>query len=102
MGRDVRRARHLAEAAARGPEQVNDEHGSREAAEWDELGSGASGLSGALALIDCAVDAIIERHGHGIILGRVLSATLGPGRARASLVHGHGRFQPLLADDGNA
>lgn len=48
-------------------------------AEWFTLESGASGLRGALAAIDCAVEDVIERHTHAIIIGRVLSIEHGPG-----------------------
>jgi 3-hydroxy-9,10-secoandrosta-1,3,5(10)-triene-9,17-dione monooxygenase reductase component len=60
-------------------------------AEWITMGSGAAGLAGALAVIDCAVDEVIERHSHGIILGAVrdVQGDLGDGTA---LVYGHGRF----------
>ncbi|WP_131114861.1 flavin reductase family protein [Lichenihabitans psoromatis] len=64
-------------------------------ADWDVLGSGASGLRGALAVIDCAVDEIIERHSHGIIIGAVKSVTLGEGPNHDPLVYGHGRFAAL-------
>ena len=58
------------------------------------MGSGASGLVGALAVIDCEVEEIIERHSHGIILGAVrdVRGELGDGSA---LVYGHGRFGSL-------
>ena len=62
---------------------------------WRELPSGASGLDGALAVVDCAVEEIIERHSHGIILGRVVSVTCGTELSGHSLVYGHGRFAPI-------
>ena len=40
-------------------------------ADLDVLGSARRGLVGALAVIDCDVEEIIERHSHGIILGAV-------------------------------
>lgn len=63
-------------------------------AEWITMGSGGSGLVGALAVIDCEVEEIIERHSHGIILGAVrdVKGELGDGNA---LVYGHGRFGAL-------
>lgn len=63
-------------------------------ADWTIMGSGASGLVGALAVIDCEVEEIIERHSHGIILGAVrdVQGDLGDGSA---LVYGHGRFGSL-------
>jgi 3-hydroxy-9,10-secoandrosta-1,3,5(10)-triene-9,17-dione monooxygenase reductase component len=65
-----------------------------EGADWIVMGSGASGLVGALAVIDCEVEEIIERHSHGIVLGAVrdVQGDLGDGNA---LVYGHGRFGAL-------
>ena len=65
-----------------------------EGAAWTLMGSGASGLARALAVIDCDVEEIIERHSHGIVLGAVrdVRGDLGDGRA---LVYGHGRFGGL-------
>jgi flavin reductase (DIM6/NTAB) family NADH-FMN oxidoreductase RutF len=51
-----------------------------EGADWFDLDSGASGLRGALAVIDCAVEDVVERHTHAIVIGRVLSVTRGDGR----------------------
>lgn len=64
-------------------------------AEWSTLASGASGLQGALAVIDCTVEEIIERHSHAIIIGAVISATAGLGQSVDPLVYGHGRFTAL-------
>lgn len=67
-----------------------------EGAEWTVGPSGASLLVSALAAIDCEVEEIIDRHSHGIIIGRVVSVTLGDGNP---LVYQHGRygqFKPLL------
>ena len=66
-----------------------------EGATWRELPSGASGLEEALAVIDCRVEEVIERHSHAIILGGVLSVTLGPDGAPGSLVYGHGTFEAI-------
>lgn len=41
--------------------------------EWSRLASGTLGLSGALSVIDCDLDEVIERHSHAIVLGRVRS-----------------------------
>ena len=68
-------------------------------ADWIELASGASGLNGALAVIDCTVEEIIERHSHGIIIGAVVSATLGSDVSADPLVYGHGRFAPLRLNE---
>ena len=64
-------------------------------AEWDVLGSGILGLRGAPAVIECAVEEVIERHSHGIVIGAVVSVTLGSAPERAPLVYGHGRFSRL-------
>ena len=62
---------------------------------WRELPSGASGLEGALAVVDCIVEEIIERHSHGIVLGSVVSVTCGAELSGHSLVYGHGQFAPV-------
>jgi 3-hydroxy-9,10-secoandrosta-1,3,5(10)-triene-9,17-dione monooxygenase reductase component len=59
-----------------------------EGARWRQFASGAAGLEDALAVIDCAVEEIIERHSHGIVIGSVREVHLG-GRGEA-LVYGHG------------
>jgi 3-hydroxy-9,10-secoandrosta-1,3,5(10)-triene-9,17-dione monooxygenase reductase component len=64
-----------------------------EGARWRQLGTGAFGLEEALAVIDCAVEEIIERHSHGIIIGAVRSVQLGAGAE--ALVYGHGRYRAL-------
>ena len=63
-------------------------------ADWVPMGSGALGLVGALAVIDCVVEEIIERHSHAIVLGAVrdVRGDLGDG---TGLVYGHGRFGSL-------
>ena len=65
-----------------------------EGADWRPMGSGALGLVGALASIDCVVDEVIERHSHAIVLGAVrdVRGDLGDG---TGLVYGHGRFGSL-------
>ncbi|MDX7952611.1 flavin reductase family protein [Lichenihabitans sp. Uapishka_5] len=65
-----------------------------EHADWITMGSGAQGLVGALAVIDCEVEEIIERHSHAIVLGAVrdVRGALGDG---TGLVYGHGRFGSL-------
>jgi 3-hydroxy-9,10-secoandrosta-1,3,5(10)-triene-9,17-dione monooxygenase reductase component len=62
-----------------------------EGARWRQFATGASGLEDALAVIDCAVEEIIERHSHGIIIGSVQSVHLGGGAE--ALVYGHGRYR---------
>jgi 3-hydroxy-9,10-secoandrosta-1,3,5(10)-triene-9,17-dione monooxygenase reductase component len=62
-----------------------------EGARWRQFATGALGLEDALAVIDCTVEEIIERHSHGIIIGSVQSVHLGGGAE--ALVYGHGRYR---------
>ncbi|MDO9418072.1 flavin reductase family protein [Pararhizobium sp.] len=63
-------------------------------AEWTTLASGAPALVDALAVVDCEVEEIIERHSHGIIIGRVVSIVTGSGQ---SLVYNNGQYGTFLA-----
>jgi len=65
-------------------------------ARWTQFVTGAWGLDGALAVIDCAVEEIIERHSHGIIIGSVQWVHFGAGDD--ALVYGHGRYRTLNLD----
>ena len=47
-------------------------------AEWVVAPSGVSLLVGALANADCAVEEVIERHSHALIIGEPLSFTTNP------------------------
>ena len=47
-----------------------------EGAKWRELATGALALDGALAAIDCDIDAVIDHHTHEIIIGRVRAIEL--------------------------
>jgi flavin reductase (DIM6/NTAB) family NADH-FMN oxidoreductase RutF len=58
-------------------------------ARWTTLVSGAPALADALAVIDCEVDEIIERHSHAIILGRAVAVVSGYGQ---SLIYNNGRY----------
>lgn len=60
-----------------------------EGANWTTRLSGAPVLVGALAAIDCEVEEIIDRHSHGIVLGRVVEVIAGSGQ---SLVYRDGRY----------
>jgi flavin reductase (DIM6/NTAB) family NADH-FMN oxidoreductase RutF len=40
--------------------------------QWITRASGVPLLAGALAAVDCEVEEIVERHSHGIVIGRVL------------------------------
>jgi len=63
-------------------------------AEWFTLESGAAALKGSLAAIDCAVEDVIERHSHIIVIGRVLSVERGEGRP---LVYHSGQYGSVAA-----
>jgi flavin reductase (DIM6/NTAB) family NADH-FMN oxidoreductase RutF len=60
-------------------------------AEWMTLLTGAPLLRDALASIDCAVEEVLERHTHAIVIGRV-AAVRCAGEA-AALVHWRSQFQ---------
>ena len=64
-----------------------------EGARWRQFATGAWGLEDALAVVDCAVEEIIERHSHGIIIGAVKWVHLGGGSE--ALVYGHGSYRTL-------
>jgi flavin reductase (DIM6/NTAB) family NADH-FMN oxidoreductase RutF len=65
--------------------------------EWVARASGAPLLVGALAAIDCEVEEIIERHSHGIVIGRVREVQLGP--PGAALAYWHGDYLPVDRND---
>jgi 3-hydroxy-9,10-secoandrosta-1,3,5(10)-triene-9,17-dione monooxygenase reductase component len=67
-----------------------------EGARWRQFATGAFGLEDALAVIDCAVEEIIERHSHGMIIGAVQAIHIGGGAE--ALVYGHGRYRTLTLD----
>jgi flavin reductase (DIM6/NTAB) family NADH-FMN oxidoreductase RutF len=58
-------------------------------ADWTSLETGASLLEGALAVVDCEVERIIEHHSHALVFGAVRAARLGAGDP---LVYSHGRY----------
>jgi flavin reductase (DIM6/NTAB) family NADH-FMN oxidoreductase RutF len=64
-----------------------------EGARWRQFATGAWGLEDALAIVDCAVEEILERHSHGIIIGAVQAIHIGAGGE--ALVYGHGRFRTI-------
>jgi flavin reductase (DIM6/NTAB) family NADH-FMN oxidoreductase RutF len=66
-------------------------------AEWVTRASGVPLLAGALAAIDCEVEGIVERHSHGIVIGRVLDVQLSP--RRAALAYWHGQYVAIDQDD---
>ncbi len=66
-------------------------------ADWTARGPGAPLLVGALAAIDCEVEEIIERHSHGIVIGRVRDVQLAPGGS--ALAYWHGEYRAVERDD---
>ncbi|WP_286718641.1 flavin reductase family protein [Devosia sp. 63-57] len=62
--------------------------------DWDQLDSGVLGLSAALAVLDCDVDEIIERHSHALVFGRVRSADVAD--RQSPLLYWNGQYQQLL------
>jgi flavin reductase (DIM6/NTAB) family NADH-FMN oxidoreductase RutF len=59
--------------------------------DWIALASGAPLLKGAVALLDCEVEEMIERHTHTIVIGRVAAAKACGGRP---LLHWRGGSLP--------
>jgi len=69
-----------------------------EGAEWSELVTGTSVLSGALTVLDCELDEAIDRHSHSILIGRVRSVTV---RNEAEpLLYWHGAYRHITAPVG--
>ena len=66
-------------------------------AEWTTRAPGAPLLVGALAAIDCEVEEIIERHSHGIVIGRVREVLLAP--AGSALAYWHGDYLAVDRDE---
>ena len=61
-------------------------------AEWITLATGAQALVGALAVADCEVEEIVERHSHALIFGRVRALKIGAG---APLIYAEGGYARL-------
>jgi flavin reductase (DIM6/NTAB) family NADH-FMN oxidoreductase RutF len=59
--------------------------------EWTSLTTGCPLLRDAVAVIDCEVEEVIERHTHAVVIGRVVAAHAPGGAALA-----HRRGSPLL------
>ncbi|WP_315778074.1 MULTISPECIES: flavin reductase family protein [unclassified Bradyrhizobium] len=57
-------------------------------AEWRKHVTGVPLLVGALAALDCEVEEIIERHSHGIVIGRVVHVEVAPQAAALAYWHG--------------
>ena len=67
---------------AHGPERF-------EGGRWEEGALDAPVLLGALAVMECRIEEILERHTHAIVIGRVAAARAAEGRP---LLHFRGRF----------
>lgn len=63
-------------------------------ADWIVMASGASGLAGAQAIVDCEIEEVIERHSHAILLGAVREVRVAHAEG-GSLVYRLGRFGGL-------
>jgi len=59
-------------------------------AQWFTAASGVPLLAGALAAADCAVEDIVERHSHAIVIGRVLDLRLSS--RTAALAYWQGQY----------
>jgi flavin reductase (DIM6/NTAB) family NADH-FMN oxidoreductase RutF len=59
-------------------------------ADWITRVSGVPLLVGALAAVDCAVEDIVERHSHAIVIGRVLDAQVS--ERTAALAYWQGQY----------
>lgn len=59
-------------------------------AEWRTHVTGVPLLVGALASLDCEVEEIIERHSHGIVIGRVRDVRASS--RHAALAYWHGQY----------
>lgn len=68
-------------------------------ADWRELATGTLALTDALTVLDCELDDAIERHSHGILIGRVRAVTL---RKEAQpLLYWHGAYRHITAPIGS-
>jgi flavin reductase (DIM6/NTAB) family NADH-FMN oxidoreductase RutF len=61
--------------------------------EWVSLVSGVPLLAGALAVFDCEVEHVVERHSHAIVIGRVLDLRVSPGKP--ALTYWQGQYIAL-------
>lgn len=66
-------------------------------ATWTTGVSGVPLLAGALAALDCEVEEILERHSHGIVIGRVREIR-NSGR-HAALAYWHGQYVAVDQDE---
>jgi flavin reductase (DIM6/NTAB) family NADH-FMN oxidoreductase RutF len=66
-------------------------------AQWQTRASGVPLLVGALAAIDCAVEDIVERHSHAVVIGRVLDLQVS--RRKAALAYWQGEYVAIDRDE---
>ena len=66
-------------------------------ATWVTAASGLPLLAGALSAFDCEVEEILERHSHGIVIGRVRDVR-GSSRS-AALAYWHGQYVAVDQDE---
>ncbi|QOZ51022.1 flavin reductase family protein [Bradyrhizobium sp. CCBAU 53338] len=66
-------------------------------AQWVTATSGVPLLVGALSSVDCEVEDVVERHSHGIVIGRV--RTIGNSTRTAALAYWHGQYVAVGQDE---
>ncbi|MBR0746977.1 flavin reductase family protein [Bradyrhizobium japonicum] len=64
---------------------------------WVTAVSGVPLLVGALSAVDCEVEEIVERHSHGIVIGRVRSVR--NSTRNAALAYWHGQYVAVDQDE---
>ncbi|MEY9603353.1 flavin reductase (DIM6/NTAB) family NADH-FMN oxidoreductase RutF [Bradyrhizobium japonicum] len=65
--------------------------------QWVTAVSGVPLLVGALSAVDCEVEEIVERHSHGIVIGRV--RTVRNSTRNAALAYWHGQYVAVDQDE---
>jgi flavin reductase (DIM6/NTAB) family NADH-FMN oxidoreductase RutF len=65
--------------------------------QWVTSVSGVPLLVGALSAVDCEVEEIVERHSHGIVIGRVRDIRSSP--RTAALAYWHGQYLAVDQDE---
>jgi flavin reductase (DIM6/NTAB) family NADH-FMN oxidoreductase RutF len=66
-------------------------------AQWVTSVSGVPLLVGALSAVDCEVEEIVERHSHGIVIGRVRD--IKSSTRNAALAYWHGQYVAVDQDE---
>lgn len=65
-------------------------------ADWEKVETGALLLEGSPAAFDCALEEMIDRATHSILIGRVCAIRQNP--SAGALVYWNGTFKPMPAD----